>query len=322
MKRVTMFLAVLALSAPALAQQPTPAPAAPAAGQRPGGAPGGAPGGRQAGPPPIDVPWNDAIPAGTADHAARALKESPRHGEWVDIKLTDGGILKAWVTYPERPDKAGVVLVIHDIGGMKDIPRAVGDQLAQDGFISIVPDFLSGKGPNGGGTDSLGTGVNQAIMGLPRAEVNARLDAAMAYGKKLPSSNGKTAVIGFCWGGAGSFAYAAAQPALSAAVVYYGQAPGSDTTDATVDSVAAQLANLKAPVLGNLRGQRRAHRRDDSGDRSRDEEARQVLRGAHVRRRRARLHGRAGRHGRRQPQGGAGVLADRRRVPDEEPEVK
>ena len=48
-------------------------------------------------------------------------------------------------------------------------------------------------------------------MGLPRAEVNARLDAAMAYGKKLPSSNGKTAVIGFCWGGAGSFAYAAAQ---------------------------------------------------------------------------------------------------------------
>ena len=252
MRRVTMFLAVLALSAPALAQQPVPAPAAPPAGQRPGGAPGGR--GGQPQTPPIDVPWDDSIPAGTADHAARALKESSRHGEWVDIKLADGSNLKAWVTYPERPDKAGVVLVIHDIGGMKDMPRAVGDQLAQDGFISIVPDFLSGKGPNGGGTDSLGTGVNQAIMGLPRAEVNARLDAAMAYGKKLPASNGKTAVIGFCWGGAGSFAYAAAQPALSAAVVYYGQAPGSDTTDATADSVAVQFANLKAPVLGNYAG--------------------------------------------------------------------
>jgi carboxymethylenebutenolidase len=45
-----------------------------------------------------------------------------------------------------------VVLVIHDIRGLSDITRAVGDQLAQDGFIAIVPDFLSGKGPNGGGT--------------------------------------------------------------------------------------------------------------------------------------------------------------------------
>ena len=57
--------------------------------------------------------------------------------------------------------------------------------------------------------------------------MNARLDAAMAYGKTLPSSNGKTGVIGFCWGGARSFAYAAAQPNLNAAVVYYGEAPGS-----------------------------------------------------------------------------------------------
>jgi dienelactone hydrolase len=48
-------------------------------------------------------------------------------------------------------------------------------------------------------------------------DVNARLNAAMEYGKKLPASNGKTGVIGFCWGGARSFGYAAAQPALNAA---------------------------------------------------------------------------------------------------------
>ncbi|MEO8070403.1 MAG: dienelactone hydrolase family protein, partial [Acidobacteriota bacterium] len=171
-----------------------------------------------------------------------------------DVKLAAGGVMKAWVVYPERPDKAGVVLVIHDINGLRDIARAVGDQLAQDGFIAIVPDFLSGKGPNGGGTESLGTGVGQAIQGLARAEVNARLDAAMAYGKTLAASNGKTGVVGFCWGGAGSFAYAAAQPNLNAAVVFYGQAPGSDVAGATEDAVAAQLANIKAPVLANYAG--------------------------------------------------------------------
>ena len=213
------------------------------------GQPPAAPGGGRAQTPPIDVPWNDAIPAGTADHATRVLKESPRHGEWADIKMTDGTVLKSWVVYPERAAKSGVVLVIHDIRGLADITRALGDQLAQDGFIAIVPDFLSGKGPDGGGTESLGQGVGKAIQSLSPADVNARLDAAMEYGKKLPASNGKTGVIGFCWGGARSFGYAAAQPNLNAAVVYYGDAPGSG--DGTVETA---LAKVKAPVLGLYAG--------------------------------------------------------------------
>jgi carboxymethylenebutenolidase len=218
-----------------------------AAAQAPGaGAPAG---GRQGGVPPIDVPWNDAIPAGTADHAARALKESSRHGEWVDIKLADGTLLNSWVVYPERATKAGAVLVIHDIGGMRDLPRAVGDQLAQDGFIAIVPDFLSGKGPNGGGSASLGGGVGQAIRTLTPADVNMRLNAAMEYARKLPASNGNVGVLGFCWGGARSFGFAAAQPDLDAAVVFYGDAPGA--ADGTIETA---IANLKAPVLGLYAG--------------------------------------------------------------------
>jgi carboxymethylenebutenolidase len=196
--------------------------------------------------PPVTLEWNDKIPPGNADHAARALKESPRHGEWVDIKLPDGVALKTWVVYPERKDKGGVVLVIHDINGMRDWPRALGDQLAQDGFIAIVPDFVSGKGPNGGGSESFPTGVNKVITSLTNEEMTVRLNAAMEYGKKLPSSNGKTGVVGFCWGGARSFAYAAAQPALNAAAVYYGQAPLSDATP----PADTEIAKIKAPVIG------------------------------------------------------------------------
>jgi carboxymethylenebutenolidase len=241
MRRLTFLLFALAVAAPVFAQQPQ-APAAPAAPA--GGRQGGAP---QA--PPIDVPWNDAIPPGTADHAARALKESSRHQEWVDIKLPDGGVLRSFVVFPERATRAAVVVVIHDIRGMSDMARAAGDQLAQDGFIAIVPDFLSGKGPNGGGTESLGSGVGQAIQGLSADEVNARLNAAMTYGKSLPASNGKTGVTGFCWGGARTFGFAAAQPELSAAVVFYGDAPGSAD-----NSHETTLANVKAPVLGLYAG--------------------------------------------------------------------
>ncbi len=243
MKRLMPFVLALATAAPAFAQQPASpsaaAPAPPVAGRQ-GGAPQAA---------PIDVPWNDAVPPGTADHAARALKESSRHQEWVDIKLADGGVMRSFVVFPERSTRAGVVLVIHDIRGMSDIARAAGDQLAQDGFIAIVPDFLWGKGPNGGGTESLGTGVGQAIQGLSADEVNGRLNAAMAYGKALPASNGKTAVTGFCWGGARTFGFAAAQPELSAAVVFYGEAPGSaDSSHETT------LVNVKAPMLGMYAG--------------------------------------------------------------------
>ena len=193
-------------------------------------------------------PDNPAIPPDNAASAER-LKNSPRHGEWVDIKMPAGAPIKSFVVYPERKDKAPVVLVIHDIGGMGDWGRAVGDQLASEGFIAIVPDLLSGKGPNGGGTEELGQGVGQAIRTLTPDDVAARLNAAMAYGKSLPASNRKTAVIGFCWGGSASFNYAIAQPELSASVVYYGTPP-MKTVDGAQVVDPEPLAKIKAPVIG------------------------------------------------------------------------
>ena len=233
MKRTFYLLAMVVLFSPVLkAQNPTPA----------------APQGQA--PAQVDVPWNDKIPAGTAAHATKALADSPRHGEWVDIALPGGGKLNSFVIFPERKERVGVVLVIHDINGMRDIPRAVGDQLAQDGFIAIVPDFLSGKGPDGGGSASLGAGVGQAIRALTDDEMTERLNAAMDYGKKLPGSNGKTAVIGFCWGGTRAWAYAMAQPNLNASVPYYGSAP-SATRDAIDESL---VAKIKAPVTAMYGG--------------------------------------------------------------------
>lgn len=197
-------------------------------------------------PAAIEVPWNDALPPGTAAHVERALAESSRHGEWVDIALPGGAALNSWVVYPERSDKAGVVLVIHDIRGLSDWARAVADQLAQDGFIAIAPDFLSGKGPGGGGTASLGNQVGQTIRALTADEVKSRLDAAKQYGEGLAAANGRTGVLGFCWGGSQSFGYALAQPELHAAVVFYGDVPGSSATAVPEERMAA----IAAPVLG------------------------------------------------------------------------
>src|SRR3954447_3440648 len=109
-----------------------------------------------------------ALPPGEAG-AKAALDKTPRHGEWVDIEVPGAKTkLKSYVVYPERKDKAPVVIVIHEIFGLSDWVRSVADQLAADGFIAIAPDLLSGHGPDGGGTDSLGgrDSVTKAVREL------------------------------------------------------------------------------------------------------------------------------------------------------------
>ena len=177
------------------------------------------------------------LPPGEED-ARERLNRSPRHGELATVDVA-GVPVRMWVVHPERKDAAPVVIVIHEIFGLTDWIRAVADQLAADGFVAVAPDLLSGKGPNGGGSDAFADrdAVTRAVSGLPRDEVTARLDAVRSWALALPGAGKTSATVGFCWGGATSFAYAAAQPALNAAVVYYGTPP-------------ADLAPVKAPVLG------------------------------------------------------------------------
>jgi carboxymethylenebutenolidase len=170
------------------------------------------------------------------------LNASPRHGEFVTIEVPGMKTpIKSYIVYPEVKEKAPVVVVTMEIFGLSDWLMAVTDQLAADGFIAIAPDYLSGKGPKGGGTEDFAdrTAVTRAVQGVSTDDVVAVNNAVKAYGAKLPASSGKFASIGFCWGGGKSFAYAAAQPELAAAVVYYGTPPAD-----------AELAKIKCPVMG------------------------------------------------------------------------
>ena len=157
--------------------------------------------------------------------ALARLASSTRKKEFVTLDVV-GSPMRAFVVYPARQDKAPVVVVIQEIFGLSDWIRGVADQLAADGFIAIAPDLLAGRGPNGGDSTSLSQQeTTQATLGLPAAEIAAKLKAAREYALKLPNANGKSASVGYCFGGNQSFAFAVNEPALNAAVVYYGTAP-------------------------------------------------------------------------------------------------
>src|SRR5207245_10426661 len=193
-------------------------------------------------PSPSPLPARDPSLPAAEDTARAALDAWPRHGEDVDVKVDVGRPpMRAWIVHPERKEKAGVVVVIHEIFGLSDWIRAAADRPARDGFIAIAPAFVSGHGPGGGGTDSVASrdDVVKLVREATPEETVSRLNAVRDFAMKLPSANGKVATIGFCWGGGRSFAYAAAQPALNAAVVYYGTSPETPA-----------LGAVRAPVLG------------------------------------------------------------------------
>jgi len=176
-----------------------------------------------------------------ASTAQERLDKSPRHGEWVTISTGPqaGDSLRAWVVYPQRSTKAPVVIVIQEIFGVTTWIRAVTDQLASEGFIAIAPDFLTGKLP-ADASDSLKQATGPTYTrALDAGVVQRQIDAVARYGMALPAAEPRYGVVGFCWGGAASFAHAVHSPTVGAAVVYYGTSPSPD-----------RLAQVRAPVLG------------------------------------------------------------------------
>ncbi len=181
--------------------------------------------------------------ASAQDWAKAKLEKSPRHREWVSVKH-DGRSVETFVVYPESQSKTPVVLIIHEIFGMTDWVQDLADQVAEAGYIAVAPDLLSGMGPNGGRSADFPQGkATEAVSHLSADQVTADLNAVADYGKKLPASNGKLFVTGYCWGGGQSFRFATNRPDLVAAFVFYGPPPDKEA-----------MARVKAPVYGFYAG--------------------------------------------------------------------
>jgi carboxymethylenebutenolidase len=181
--------------------------------------------------------------AAAQDWAKEQLAKSSRHREWVTVKH-DGRSVDTLVVYPESKDKRPVVLVIHEIFGLSDWAQELADEVAAAGYIAVAPDLLSGMASNGGRTKDFSVdAAMEAVSKLNPTQVTADLNATADYGLKLPASNGKLFVVGFCWGGGQSFRFATSRADLAAAFVFYGQSPSKEA-----------MANIKAPVYGFYAG--------------------------------------------------------------------
>ena len=101
--------------------------------------------------------------------------------------------VRSFVAYPEVPNKAHAVIVIHEIFGLTDWVRGVADQLAEAGYIAIAPDLLSGMGPERRRhrcAGRPGRRPRRDRQACRRTRSPADLNAVAKYVDKLPAGNG------------------------------------------------------------------------------------------------------------------------------------
>ena len=156
--------------------------------------------------------------------------------------------------YLARPVGApkGALVVIHEVWGLVEHITGIADRFAAEGYLVLAPDLLSSIGIEA----QIGLELN-AIMkstdervrseGQPRlraafASLNvpefaawalAALGSSVDYLAAQPGIEGRIAVTGFCFGGSYSFALAAADRRIRAAVPFYG-APSDISTVSTI----------------------------------------------------------------------------------------
>jgi carboxymethylenebutenolidase len=128
--------------------------------------------------------------------AKTILNTTGQHREWVNLSLGPA-IIRAFLVYPQRSDKAPVVMVTGTDQGASDWVRATADQLAAEGFVAVVPDVLSGMGPHGGDTESFPNTdtVASAIRRMSPEEIARRTAVVRDYAVALPAVNGQSAAL-------------------------------------------------------------------------------------------------------------------------------
>jgi carboxymethylenebutenolidase len=140
-------------------------------------------------------------------------------GEYTTIMARDGHEFQAWLA--AAPGRArGAVVVLQEIFGLNGHIRALTDGFAAEGYTAIAPSLF----------DRIRRGIQ---LGYTQADVQQgagyraqlKIEETMkdvAAAAAVVKNSGRSATVGYCWGGTLSY-LAATQLPLACAVVYYGK---------------------------------------------------------------------------------------------------
>lgn len=155
--------------------------------------------------------------------------------------------MPAYRAAPAGKANAPVVLVISEIFGVHEHIADVARRLARAGYFAVAPELFVRQG-DASDYGEVAKLLAEVINKTPDAQVMGDLDATVAWARGEGAAADKLGVTGFCWGGRTTWMYTAHNPAVKAAVPWYGPVARSYFPG---DKTALDLvARIKAPVLG------------------------------------------------------------------------
>jgi len=166
-----------------------------------------------------------------------------------DVSFPVGGrSFPAYRAVPARGGPFPTVLVVQEIFGLHGWIGDICRRLAKAGYFAVAPSLYERQGDATKFTDVQAL-IRDIVSKVPDAQVMADLDAAVAWARSTGDADtSRLGITGFCWGGRIVWMYAAHEPALKAAVAWYGPvARAYHAGDSTaIDAVPA----IEAAVLG------------------------------------------------------------------------
>ena len=137
----------------------------------------------------------------------------------VTFKGKTGADVNGELAEPSGSGKAPTVVLIQEWWGINDHIKSLAERLAKEGFLVVAPDLYHGK---------IAKDAGEAATLMTELDTLAAMNdiaGAVSFLKEHARGNGKVGVIGFCMGGAMSFASACHVEGLSAIVPFYGTPP-------------------------------------------------------------------------------------------------
>jgi carboxymethylenebutenolidase len=144
------------------------------------------------------------------------------------IPTHDGGMMPAFVARPPSGRGPGLVM-LHEIFGVTDYMKQRARDLAQLGYLTVVPQLYWRLGRDIQTPENTPEGLQQAFGYMQRLDQAQAVDdaaAALDYLRSVPETGGKAGVLGFCMGGRLAYEVAAAADP-DAVVCYYGSGIGN-----------------------------------------------------------------------------------------------
>lgn len=154
----------------------------------------------------------------------------------IKFAKTGGGDAVGELVAPKGDNKAPGVVLIQEWWGLNGQIRHVAARLVREGFVVVLPDLYHGRWTTDPGE------AQKLMMALDWPGAIAELGGAVKFLEQHPRCNGNVGVMGFCMGGALTFATAITSSDVKAGVAYYGLAP-QDSFD---------HAKIKAPMMAHF----------------------------------------------------------------------